>query len=75
MSYRINGIYVHPCLLLRADLGHHTMCHGCGAVKDTKLCGGVVICKRCSTFWDKDTCRELSNEEATIKMFCCEEEE
>lgn len=68
MSYTINGVYVHPCLLVREDIGKHTMCHNCGAVRDTRLCGDVVICKRCHTLWDKDTCRELSKKEAFERM-------
>ena len=75
MSDTINGKYVHPCLLCRPDLGKHTYCHGCGAIKGTKLVGDVVACSRCGTFWDRETCRELSKKEAIFKMLCGEEEE
>ena len=68
MSYKINNKYVHPFLLLREDMGHHTMCHNCGAVRDTALCGGVVVCKRCGTFWDKNTCQTLSKREAMLRL-------
>lgn len=58
--------YIAPELL--CECNGHTMCHWCGAVNDTKLVGGVVVCKRCDTFWDKDTCEQLSKREAIIRM-------
>lgn len=75
MNYTINGKYVHPCLLARQDISENTHCHNCGAIKGTKLVGDVVVCSRCNAFFDRKTCKRLSNKDATIKMLCGEEEE
>ena len=75
MSYTINGKYVHPHLLARQDIAEHTHCHNCGAIKGTKLVGDVVVCSKCGAFFDRETCRRLSQKDATTKMLCGEEEE
>lgn len=75
MSYTINGKYVHPCLLARQDIAKHTYCHNCGAIKGTRLVGDVVVCSKCCSFFDRETCEEISKKEAMFKMFCEEEEE
>jgi hypothetical protein len=75
MNYTINGKYVHPYLLARPDIAMHTYCHNCGAIKGTKLVGDVVVCSRCRSFFDRETCERLSKKEAMFKMICGEEEE
>lgn len=75
MNYTINDKYVHPCLLARQDISESTHCHNCGAIKGTKLVGDVVVCSRCNAFFDRKTCKRLSNKDATIKMLCGEDEE